>query len=215
MVRAFAPTTAVQVSKSERGTTKRICNGVKKKFDALTANAIILFLDECSVQYAPTITRMWSLKGHQPEISSYGGRKRQHLVGAVDPFGGEVRAGLSDSLKAEQLIHFLEGLIRFYANKEKIIVVLDNARAHHAKAVQEFLKKYEGKIELMFLPPYSPRLNPIERVWKKMRKAVTHNHFFETFQKFLQAIVRFFSKFKKCSKKIRSLCSYQKIFNSL
>jgi transposase len=167
------------------------------------------------VQYAPTITRMWSLKGHQPEISSYGGRKRQHLVGAVDPFGGDICIGLSYSLKAEQLIHFLALLLRYYASKEKIIVVLDNARAHHAKNVQDFVHAHEEKLELMFLPPYSPRLNPIERVWKKLRKRVTHNHFFETFEKFLRAIVRFFIKFKKQSKKIKSLCSYQKIFNSL
>ena len=158
---------------------------------------------------------MWSLKGHQPEISSYGGRKRQHIIGVVDPFGGDLCVGLSESLKADQLILFLELLIRHYASKEKIIVVLDNARAHHATTVQEFAKIHEEKLELMFLPPYSPRLNPIERVWRKLRKAVTHNHFFETFEKFLRAIARFFVKFKKLPKKIRSLCSYQKIFNSL
>lgn len=165
------------------------------------------------MQFAPTITRMWSLKGHQPEISSYGGRKRQHIVGVVDPFGGDLCVGLSDSLKADKLIHFLEILIRYYGSKEKIVVVLDNAKAHHAKIVQEFVKNHEKKLELMFLPPYSPRLNPIERVWRKLRKVVTHNHFFETFEKFLRAIARFFVKFKRYAKKIRSLCSYQKIFN--
>jgi len=166
------------------------------------------------VQHAPTIVRMWSLKGHQPEISTYGGRKRQHIIGVVDPFGGDLCVGFSDSLKAEQFISFLALLLHYYVDKEKIIIVLDNARAHHAKRVQEFVQRH-NKLELMYLPPYSPRLNPIERVWKKLRKKVTHNHFFETFAKFLRAIVRFFLKFKKQSRKIRKLCSYQKIFNSL
>ena len=158
---------------------------------------------------------MWSLKGHQPEISTFGGRKRQHIIGAVELFGGELCVGLSDSLKAEQFLHFLALLLGYYASKKKIILVLDNARAHHAKVVQEFVKIHENQLELMYLPPYSPRLNPIERVWKKLRKKVTHNHFFETFATFLRAIVRFFIKFKKQSEAIRRLCSSQKIFNSL
>ena len=157
---------------------------------------------------------MWSLKGHQPEISSHGGQKRQHLIGAVDPFNGQVHIAMSERLKADQFIHFLEGLIRFYHDKEKIIIVLDNARAHHAKAVEEFLNTSGKKIELMFLPPYSPDLNTIERVWRRLRKRVTHNTFFETFEKFIQAIVKYFRKFKTQSFKIRKLCSYQKIFNS-
>ncbi len=51
--------------------------------------------------------RMWALKGHQPEISTYGVRKRMHIIGTIDPFGGVLCVGLSDSLQADQFIHFL------------------------------------------------------------------------------------------------------------
>jgi len=158
---------------------------------------------------------MWALKGQQPEIPFPGGRLRQPLIGAIDPHEGRVHVGLSKSLKAEQFIHFLTYLLRLYHERRKIIVVLDNARAHHAALVEEFLKTRGSKIELMFLPPYSPNLNVIERLWKKMRKEVTHNTFFENFKKFQRALITFFRKYKLPSKKIRKLCSYVGLLNSL
>ena len=53
--------------------------------DSFGSEDIILFMDEASIQFAPTIIRMWSLKGFQPKIKTYGGKKRQQLIGAVDP----------------------------------------------------------------------------------------------------------------------------------
>ena len=149
---------------------------------------------------------MWSLKGEQPKISTPGGRKKQNIIGAVDPIIGRVHVGLSEHLKAEQFKQFLAYLIRFYSDVDKIILIVDNARAHHAKLVKEFLKEHEHKIELLYLPPYSPELNPIERFWKYMRKTVTHNTFFKTFKEFLRALINFFRKFKFPSQEIRSLC---------
>jgi putative transposase len=57
----------------------------------------------------------------------------------------------------------------------KIYLVLDNVKFHHAKQLEAILERHKDKIELIFLPPYSPDLNPIERVWWLMRKKVTHN----------------------------------------
>ena len=174
--------------------------------DSLGENDVILFQDECSVQFAPTLIRTWSLKGQQPKVLSPGGRKRQPIIGAVDPFNGLLHVGLSDSLKAEQFQHFLERLIGRYKDREKILVVLDNARAHHSKRLEPFLNLHKDKLELMFLPPYSPHFNPIERVWKFMRKQVTHNTFFQSFKEFLRALVKFFTKFKLPNNVIKSLC---------
>lgn len=174
--------------------------------DTLGPDDIILFLDECSVNFSPTITRCWALKGNQPEILTLGGRKRQPIIGVVDPIKGTVHKEFINTLKALQFQKFLEEIIKVYHDKRKIIIVLDNAKAHHARALQPFLENVKDKIELLFLPPYSPNINPIERVWKLMRKMVTHNTFFNTFTKLIDALKSFFLRFKYPSTEIISLC---------
>lgn len=173
---------------------------------ALGPTDLFLFEDECSVKYSPTLTRCWAVKGHQPEVLTLGGRKRQHLIGALDPQKGRVYVEFIDTLKAPQFQEFLEGVIKFYREAGKIVMVLDNARAHHAKFLKPFLEEVKDKLELVFLPPYSPNLNPIERVWKFMRKKVTHNTFFSTFTKFLEVLKSFFNRFKSLAPELISLC---------
>lgn len=102
---------------------------------------------------------MWSLKSHQPEIYTYGGRKRQHLVGTVEPLEGNLHVAFSETLKASQFQHYLEGLLARYHESKKLIIVLDNARAHHSKVLDPFLEDNSDRLELVFLPPYSPDLN--------------------------------------------------------
>ena len=78
--------------------------------------------------------------------------------------------------------------------------MVDSARAHHVLLVKEFLKEHEHKLGVLYLPPYSPELDPIECFWKYMRKTVSHNIFFKTFEEFLRALITFFRKFKFPSK---------------
>lgn len=59
---------------------------------------------------------------------------------------------------------YLKKVLYKYNNKEKIVMILDNVRYHHAKLIKPFLEKHDQKLELMYLPPYSPDLNPMERV---------------------------------------------------
>jgi transposase len=62
--------------------------------------------------------------------------------------------------------------------RKKILLVLDNAKYHHAKLVQPWLEEMKDSLELCLLPAYSPELNAIERLWKKTRRKVTHTRFF-------------------------------------
>ncbi|MFX1298214.1 MAG: IS630 family transposase [Promethearchaeota archaeon] len=181
---------------------------LKKKMGTLGPNDVLLFEDECSVKYSPSLTRCWALKGNQPEIFTFGGRQKQNLIGVLDPLKGKGFGQFIETLKAPQFQEFLEDVINLYKEKEKIVIVLDNAKAHHTKALKPFLEgeAVKDKLELLFLPPYSPNLNLIERFWKFMRKKVTHNTFFSTFQKFLDVLQRFFNIFKLPSMEIPSLC---------
>jgi len=172
-------------------------------------------MDEASIQFAPTITRMWSLKGIQPKIKTYGGKKRQQLIGAVDPNEGIVHVAFADNLKATAFQHFLEGLLAHFPSSKKLNIVLDNARAHHAKILSPFLEEMNQRLELIFLPSYSPDLNPMEWFWKFLRKKVTHNTFFPEFKKFQHALIKFIRKYKTSSEEIKTRCSYEKLFNAL
>lgn len=157
---------------------------------------------------------MWSLKGHQPEIFTYGGRKRQHLIGAVEPLEGNLHVAFSEMLKASQFQHYLEGLLVRYPAPKKLIMVLDNARAHHSKDLKPFLDANKDRLELVFLPPYSPDLNPMEWFWKFLRKIVTHNTFFPTFKDLQRALIKFIVKHKISSPEIMTRCSYAKLYSS-
>ena len=72
-------------------------------------------------------------------------------------------------------------------------VFVDNARYHHAKLLQPWLKAPDRRIKLHFIPPYCPHLNPIERLWGVMHVQVTHNRYYEKFKDFAQAILQFFT----------------------
>ena len=163
------------------------------------------FFDACSVQRSATITRKWAEKGTQPEVKITGGRKRKHIIGVLETQENRGLFMFKDRLKAEGFIDFLKALMKEYP-KEHLHVILDNARAHHAKLVQKFEQKHKSRLELKFLPPYSPNLNPIEKFWKFLRKEVTHNTYFPNFTNFEQEIASFLKKFKQPCQKIQNLC---------
>ncbi|MGL5749213.1 MAG: transposase, partial [Paraclostridium sp.] len=62
----------------------------------------------------------------------------------------------------------------------KIVMILDNARIHHAKLIQPFLEENKSRIELMFLPAYSPELNLIEGLWGWLKSSIINNKFFKS-----------------------------------
>ncbi|MGQ4876387.1 MAG: IS630 family transposase [Promethearchaeia archaeon] len=126
-----------------------------------------------------------------------------------------MHVALADRLKAVQFQHFLEGLLARYPGSRKLIVVLDNAKIHHSKVLNAFLEANKDRIELMFLPPYSPDLNPMEWFWRFLRKQVTHNTFFGDFKELQRALIKFIMKYKNSSNEIRTRCSHAKIVNSL
>ena len=84
-------------------------------------------------------------------------------------------------------------------------MVLDNVQFHHAKRLQPILERYRHRMELIFLPPYSPDLNPVERVWWLMRKQITHNRWVKSME---QRICDFENWCKDTdSQKIKNVCN--------
>ena len=86
---------------------------------------------------------------------------------------------------------------------EVIYMVCENARYYRSIMVKEYLRK--SKITLLFLPPYSPNLNLIERLWKYFRKIVLYNKYYETFDEFKNTCKSFFRRIKRYKDDISSL----------
>ncbi|MFX1296978.1 MAG: transposase [Promethearchaeota archaeon] len=97
-----------------------ISTPIEKKGGTLGLKDVLLFEDECSVKYSPTLTRCWALKRNQPEIFTFGGRQKQNLIGILNPLKGKVFRQFIETLKAPQFQEFLEDVINLYQEKEKI-----------------------------------------------------------------------------------------------
>ncbi len=136
-------------------------------------------LDECHFQQHGSRCTMWvPPEEKDPVVLHAPTRKSVSLFGAVNLSTGKLIHSASPVFNAETFAAFLRMLSKHGGKLKKIIVVLDNARYHHAVLLKAWLKKNKRRLCLLFLPPYSPELNPIERVWKLTRRNCTHNQYF-------------------------------------
>ena len=136
------------------------------------------------------IQKTWFLKGHQKKIDTYGKNAGVKLIGILDYATGFVYCEEHERHDAKVFLNFLEATLKKYT-EGKIVMILDNARIHHAKLVQPFLKKMKDRIELMFLPPYSPEMNLIEGLWGWLKASVINNVFFPSLYKVRIAVQKF------------------------
>ena len=167
---------------------KRKPNQKKLQEKIASGDYKVFFEDECHFKLTLTIIRAWFLAGSHPEIKSPVDRFKMSIFGAMGR-NGQLITLENEKFNAETFRLFLSKLLleaqvgrKSNGKKKKILLVLDNAKYHHAKILQPWLKEVSEVLELFFLPPYSPDLNPIEMLWKKTRRNVTHNRFFESLQ---------------------------------
>jgi transposase len=88
----------------------------------------------------------------------------------------------------------------------RVIVIIDNAKYHHAKLHAGWRQEQQGRFSLDFLPPYSPELNPIERVWKRTRRNRLHNVYFPKLTLVVEAVEGQFAKWSEPNAELARLC---------
>lgn len=88
----------------------------------------------------------------------------------------------------------------------RVAVIIDNAKYHHASMHEEWRRTKEPGFRLLFLPPYSPDLNPIERVWKLVRRLRLHNHYFSELGSIIETVEDLFSNWTDRADVLRRLC---------
>src|SRR3954467_14613271 len=119
------------------------------------------------------------------------GRERLNSHGAIDLETGRTRMIELVTVDARSTIALLGAIEALYPAMRIIQVFLDNARYHHARAVQDWLARPGRRIRLHFVPAYCPHLNPIERLWGLMHKNVTHHRCHATDNGFCDAVLGF------------------------
>jgi transposase len=165
-------------------------------------------LDECHFQQHGSRIRMWVPPEDIDPIQLLAPtRKSIALFGAVNIRKGRLLTQFEKKFNAMTFQDFLEKLLKHGGSRGRLIVIiLDNARYHHATLLKPFLKKYRKRLRLEFLPPYSPELNPIERVWKLTRRLCTHNEYFPNLTALQEAVSGRLSMWENPNEVLRKLC---------
>jgi len=157
-----------------------------------------------TAQLRPTLRWMWAKRGEQPQIPTGDEHEKRTVFGASNTLTGRTHHHVGEGLTKEEFLSLLKQLDRFYPPQKGLVLILDNASAHKANKVEEYLRKVD-RITLVFLPPYCPDLNPIEKLWKEVRKKVTHNFPFPNMDEMIGAVRDAFRYFASARRRVVSL----------
>jgi transposase len=163
----------------------------------------IYFLDATHPQHNNMPHYGWIYKGETKTIKGNTGRKRLNLNGAVDIENMEITVLDEQTINAEAMIR-LFGKLEENQPIGTIWAIVDNASYNHSKIIKEFLQKHR-RIELIFLPSYSPNLNIIERLWLFFHRKQLYGHYYETFREFKMACMDFFKNINQYDTELRTL----------
>jgi transposase len=158
--------------------------------DEKPADEPVYFIDAAHPTMATKVVCGWIKKGVDKPIAQTASRTRVNVLGAIELATMTVISCCPEFVNAETIVEFFDRLHDAHPDAPMIHIFLDQSGYHRSKLVEEeALKK---NIKLHFLPPYSPNLNPIERLWKVMNEMVRNNVFFKSAKEFREAISDFF-----------------------
>jgi transposase len=156
--------------------TRRL-NQIRTLLQTLPRGHVGVYEDEVDVHLNPKIGLDWMGLGQQKDVMTPGQNQKRYLAGALEARSGRVVWVEGERKTSTLFLDLLDKLRETYPRAKVIHVVLDNYRIHKSDIVQAALAGYlRGRIELHFLPPYSPDHNRIERVWQDLHANVTRNH---------------------------------------
>lgn len=159
----------------------------------LPENEDILFMDGVHPTHEVRVVSGWIRKGNRKEIATNGRSKRLNILGVLNLEKMEVITQECDTINAIEIKRFFDGLQEKMPTSSAIHIVLDCAGYQKCAEIEEYLLK-NNRIKLHYLPPYSPNLNAIERLWKIMHQHTTYNKYYSKFKDFTKAIREFFAE---------------------
>jgi transposase len=144
----------------------------------------------------------WCPKPLRPVIKSALVREYKYVFGAVCPKSGHIDYMLGDDMKTESMSKFLEQVSVAHPS-DYMLMVVDGASSHKAKALV-----IPDNIELLVLPPYSPELNPSERLWAVLRRDGLANRYFDSLEAATQSVVNVLEKMNLGKESVSSLTNF-------
>jgi transposase len=182
---------------------------VKKKTieearDGLKAEDVFYYADKFNLSWFPTLRAMWSPKGQQVMIPTPGQPDKYYGIGAVNYHSGESVVQFHRRKRRQEIAQLLEALLENHPTGT-VYVAWDNASMHEDDEIEAVVRAAAGRLVLLYLPTYSPWLNPIEMLWRHFRREVTHCELFETKQALLGAAQACFARFNQCPQTILSV----------
>ena len=147
---------------------------------------------------------MWSPRGQQVMIATPGRPATHYGLGAVNYHTGETVVLVRKRKRRREVAELLEALLAKHPTGT-VTVAWDNADTHEDKEVEEVVRGAAGRLVLLYLPTYSPWLNPIEMLWRQFRREVTHCELFESVEALLTAAKAFFERYNLTPHKVLSI----------
>lgn len=168
----------------------------KYKKQAKNGEILLYFQDEIDLNLLPGVLRCWTLRGSQRKVMTPGLNEKRYGFGAVNYVSGQTIHRIEEHKNSAGFCAFVEQFMQTVISSpdyqgQKIVLVVDNFRIHHSKKTLQFLKQYSDQLLLFALPTYSPWLNLIERLWKHLRRKVTHNHLFKSMAQLVKTVCSF------------------------
>jgi transposase len=139
---------------------------------------------------------MWSPKGRQVMIPTPGQPEKRYGIGAVDYHTGGTVVLFERRKRRREVAQLLEALLAKHPTGT-VYVAWDNASAHEDGEVEDVVRAAAGRLVLLYLPTYSPWLNPIEMLWRHFRREVTHCELFASVKALLAAAEDFFARYNR------------------
>ena len=169
-----------------------------KKYNRVKKKGLVYFADSTHPMLNPILSEGWIRKGKEYEVKTNSGRQRVNINGAIEMKTLNVVSRSCKRVNGSSMCDLLRAIRLKHPKAKKIHLILDNTPYNKSNQVRDLAR--ELKIKILYLPAYSPNLNPIERLWKFVKKNVMANRYFpdlETFQKELMLFLRGIRKHKQ------------------
>ena len=160
----------------------------------------IWYQDECGVMGDRSPRHVWAKRGSRPVLTFTGKHIKTNVIGAVRPIDGKFISLIMPKMNTDVFQIFLNELNHHITKGKRVIMILDNATWHKTK------KLSWGRIEPEFLPPYSPDLNCIERIWLNLKESFFTSSIAESYDELEEQLMKALQFFHKNNTLCKSIC---------
>lgn len=167
----------------------------------------IYFVDACHPQLNSMPQYGWFKRGSKKYLPISAKKNRANILGAVDIDHQDTLFRSFKTINSQSFLAFIKRIENKHPDARKITLVIDNASYFRSDKVKQKLKN--SNIRIKYLPPYSPNLNPIERLWKYLQKNILYNIFHENPKQFKKELTDFLRTLRFKWSDLKSLLTYQ------